>query len=169
MERQESASPGLAGLRSVLWLAVFGFLLNGNWEWLQTPFYDDGGASLNTVVWFRLHCTLVDVVILLGSAAAVCVAARGWRWLRHPAPIHMISLSLLGAAYTAASEQVNVGLQQSWAYSSLMPVVPGTDIGLIPVAQWLVLPAAAVWLAARAGSATGAREAPNSGHSRNLR
>jgi len=149
LERRESAPPGLAGLRSFLWLAVFGFLLNGNWEWLQTPFYDDGGASVNTVTWYRFHCTLLDVAILLGCAAVVSVAARGAAWLRRPVARHLITLSLLGTAYTALSEQLNVGLRESWAYSHLMPVVPGTTIGVVPVLQWLILPAAAVWLASR--------------------
>jgi len=131
-------------------LALFGLLLNGNWEWLQTPFYDDGGVGLNTVVRYRFHCTLVDLLILLGCVAAVSAAARGVAWLRRPTGREMVALSLLGTAYTAVSEQINVGLQASWRYSQLMPLVPGTEIGLVPLLQWLVLPSAAVWLASRA-------------------
>lgn len=148
-KRHRTGPPGLAQLRGILWLAFFGLLLNGNWEWLQTPFYDDGGASVNTIVWYRLHCTLADVVILLACAAVVSAAARGTGWLRRPDARQLVALSLLGTAYTALSEQVNVALRESWAYSSLMPVVPGTEVGLVPVLQWLMLPAAAVWLASR--------------------
>jgi hypothetical protein len=132
-----------------LWLAVFGLLLHGNWEWLQTPFYDDGGVSVNTVVWYRFHCTVVDVAILLGCAMVVSLVARGTGWLRRPGAGHLAVLSLLGMAYTALSEQINVGLVGGWAYSHLMPLIPGTAIGVVPVLQWLVVPPAAAWLVSR--------------------
>ena len=148
-ERGPRPFAGGAGLRPLLWLAVFGFLLHGNWEWLQTPFYDDGAVGVNTVVWYRFHCTLVDVLILLGCAVIVSVAVRGIGWLERPDARHLAALSLLGTAYTVLSEQINVGLVESWAYSHLMPVVPGTNIGVVPVLQWLILPAAAAWLASR--------------------
>ncbi len=141
--------PGREALAAWVWLAFFGFLLHGDWEWLQTPFYDDGGVSLNTVVWYRFHCTLVDVLILLGSAALVGFALRRPAWLLRPEPRHLVATALLGVAYTAASEQLNVAIRQSWAYSRLMPVVPGTYIGVVPLVQWLVIPPLAVWLAAR--------------------
>ena len=131
------------------WFLFFGFLLNGNWEWLQTPFYDDGPVGLNTVVWYRLHCTLVDVVILLGCAAVVSVAVRGTGWLARPGRRHMAALALMGTAYTAISEQINVGVNAAWGYSSLMPVIPGTSIGVVPLLQWLLLPPLALWLAGR--------------------
>jgi len=79
----------------------------------------------------------------------VSIAARGITWLRRPPARHLAALSLLGTAYTALSEQINVGLRQSWAYSHLMPVLPGTSIGVLPLLQWLMLPAVAAWLASR--------------------
>jgi len=131
------------------WVAVFGFLLFGNWEWLQTPFYDNDGLSLTTVVWYRLHCTAVDVLILIACVAATGLLVRNLGWLQHPQPRHLAILALLGTSYTGLSEQINVSIRGSWAYSSLMPVVPGTSVGVVPLAQWLVLPALAVWLASR--------------------
>lgn len=131
------------------WLLAFGFLLNGNWEWLQTPFYDDGGVSVNTVVWYRFHCTLVDVVILAGCVLAVALVTRSLAWMARPGRGHLAAVALLGTAYTAVSEQVNVGVNASWGYSELMPVIPGTSIGVVPLLQWLVLPPLALWLARR--------------------
>ncbi|MFQ5789950.1 MAG: hypothetical protein ACE5JI_05670 [Acidobacteriota bacterium] len=135
--------------RRFLWLATTAFLLHGNWEWLQSPFYDDRTTSIRTIVWYRFHCTLGDVLILLGCAVAVSLFCRGTEWLAAPRRRHLIFLSALGTAYTAGSEQVNVGLLQAWSYSALMPVIPGTFIGLVPLLQWVLLPPVAVSMATR--------------------
>lgn len=137
-----------SALRRLAWLGLTGFLLNGNWEWLQTPFYHDATKSVNDIVWFRLHCTAGDVVILLGCALAVTGLRRSTSWLARPRILDFALMTALGLAYTSFSELVNLG-RDTWAYSELMPLVPGTQVGLAPLAQWLVLPTAAVWFAAR--------------------
>lgn len=146
----------LSWLRSIPWkrfgwLAFSGFLLHGNWEWLQTPFYDDGDAAINTVVWYRFHCTAGDVLILVASAVLVSIIVRDAQWLRRPAARPAIYLSLLGIAYTAVSEQIHVGARTTWAYTELMPVLPGTSIGVVPLLQWAVVPPLALWMATRLG------------------
>lgn len=83
------------------WLGTTGFLLNGNWEW-QTPFFSDSTASLNEIVWFRLHCTMGDVLILLGCAAVVTTFRRSTGWLAKPRLGDLMLLTVLGA-YTSWS------------------------------------------------------------------
>jgi hypothetical protein len=36
-----------------------------------------------------------------------------------------------------------------WGYTDTMPTLPLTPIGLVPLAQWLVLPPIILWLAQR--------------------
>jgi len=134
--------------RRLAWLGLTGFLLNGNWEWLQTPFYQDATKSVNDIVWFRLHCTVGDVLILLACALAVTGLRRSTSWLARPRILDFALMTALGLVYTSFSELVNLG-RDTWAYSELMPLVPGTAIGVAPLAQWLILPTAALWLAAR--------------------
>jgi hypothetical protein len=57
----------------------------------------------------------------------------------------------LGVGYAGFSEWMNVYVRRSWAYSELMPAVPvaGYRIGLSPLLQWIVVPAAAFWAAHR--------------------
>ncbi|MCS5422900.1 MULTISPECIES: hypothetical protein [Psychrilyobacter] len=40
-------------------------------------------------------------------------------------------------------------MKKSWAYSDLMPMIPGTHIGLIPIIQWLTLPSVILYVCAR--------------------
>jgi hypothetical protein len=46
---------------------------------------------------------------------------------------------------------MNVYVRRTWAYSELMPVVPvgSYEIGLSPLVQWIMVPAAAFWAAQR--------------------
>ena len=140
--------PARGALSRFAWLGVTGLLLNGNWEWLQTPFFVDSTSTLNEIVWFRLHCTLGDVLILLGCAAVVTTFKRSTVWLAKPRLGDLMLLTALGVAYTSWSEVVNL-VRGSWSYSDLMPLLPGTEIGLVPLAQWLVLPGLCASLAAR--------------------
>jgi hypothetical protein len=38
---------------------------------MQSPFYEDISTDFNRTVWFRVHCSLIDVLIVLGSIAPV--------------------------------------------------------------------------------------------------
>lgn len=135
-------------VRRLGWIAVAGFLLHGNWEWLQSPFYRDTSTSLDRIVWFRLHCTFGDVVILLSGALAVSAIVRSTSWLDHPRFGTSLLLIGLAVAYTAASERRNLAAG-GWSYSEWMPVVPMIGVGLMPLLQWLVLSPLALHLAAR--------------------
>ena len=139
------------------WLALSGFLWNGNWEWLQGPFFRDQSSALNQIVWFRFHCTVGDVLILLVSALAVSGIRRSSRWLVTRDTLSVVLLTLFGVGYTAWSEHVNLA-REAWAYSELMPLLPGTSIGLVPLTQWLVLPWVSVWMTSRLAGVGGTSE-----------
>jgi hypothetical protein len=125
---------------------LFSFLVLGVWEWLQTPFFVDISTDINRIVWFRLHCTLVDILILTGCVAAVCVVRRRVDWLLGPRWPELLAVSVLGVLYTALSEYLNVHLRRSWGYSAWMPLLPWLRIGLVPLVQWLLLPPAVLLL-----------------------
>jgi hypothetical protein len=137
-----------------LQLLAPGVLLSLVWEGLQSPFYADTyTAPWRTVMVDRLHCAGGDGMILLVTFWTVA-----WRWGRswmcqaHWAPL--LAFLTLGVAYTVASEYVNVFVRQRWAYSPWMPRVAG--IGLVPLLQWVVVPALSVRLARGAPCCTGA-------------
>ncbi len=122
-------------------LALYGFLLSLLWEFGHSVLYLDHARSLSYVIWTRFHCSLGDVLILLGSFwwTALWFRTRFWfagDW-RFPAVVFVFS----GLAYTAWSEWYNTRIAHAWAYAPTMPTLFG--IGLSPLAQWLAVPA---WL-----------------------
>lgn len=117
------------------------------WEILQLPLYTL--ASEPRLAWIAYaiaHCTVGDTLIgtaALIAALVICRADELGHWPRNKLILWTV---LLSAAYTILSERHNLA-QGSWAYSSLMPIVPGLQVGLSPLLQWLLVPTVALWLA----------------------
>lgn len=141
------------------WLAG----LNFAWEVAHVRLYTLWTQAEPAYIAFSvLHCTLGD--ILIGGLALVLalVAGRegplaGWRWR----PIALLTVSF-SAGYTVFSEWMNITLLRSWTYSDAMPTldVAGFELGLTPLAQWLVLPPLALYLANVFASRPARRESP---------
>jgi hypothetical protein len=110
------------------------------------------------------HCTLGDVVIGLAALMVALMLVRAssiahWPW----ATVATIT-SLAGIAYTIFSEWMNITLLRSWTYAEGMPTleIAGFEIGLTPLAQWLVLPPIALYLGrARLSPADRSHEEPD--------
>ncbi len=132
------ARPGFAVVLRYLAFSVAANLL---WESAHLPLYtvwneSDFGFLAFTVV----HCTGGDVLIALSAFALAFILVGHAQWPRRRFTAVAILTVVFGLAYTLFSEWVNVVIRQTWAYSELMPVIPGIDAGLSPVAQWLVIP-----------------------------
>ena len=106
-------------------------------------------GTAEEIIYNGLHCTVGDLMIAAFSLLAAIVLAGWSRWPRSQWLEVSGTAILAGIGYTAFSEWHNVYVLQSWSYARAMPVVPGTGIGVSPLAQWLVVPTAALSLAWR--------------------
>ena len=130
-------------------IVFFSFLLNFAWEVLQTPFFHDISDKINTIVWYRFHCTVGDVMISLGSFWLVALISKTRTWLLNPTKARLLLFVAFGVSYTIFSEIKNVSLNKLWAYSDIMPVIPYIDVGVIPIIQWIILPPLLVFIVRR--------------------
>jgi hypothetical protein len=130
-------------------IAIFSFLLNFVWEVLQTPFFIDLSSDINTIVWFRLHCTFGDVIIALGSFWLVSLIFKNRLWILQPSRANIFLFILFGVSYTIFSEIKNVSIKDLWGYSDLMPVIPYIGVGIVPLVQWIVIPPFVIFLVKR--------------------
>ena len=110
------------------------------WELVQLPLYTIWNAAGHREIAFAVvHCTAGDVLIALCALGLALVITRSsefaeWNLLA----VGGLTMAL-GLGYTIVSERVNTA-RGYWAYADAMPVVPGIDVGLSPVAQWLAVP-----------------------------
>jgi hypothetical protein len=133
----------LSSLRVYLGVVLVGSLV---WEVLHLPLYSIWTAgTLKEQAFAAGHCTLGDLVIAACALmlALLLLGDRSWPRERFW-PVTVLTVAF-GLAYTVFSERLNVVVRASWTYSDLMPVVSiaGSKIGLSPLLQWIVVPAAA--------------------------
>ena len=135
----------LIALRYVPWLAGLNLVWEAAHVRLYTLWYE---ATPAYIAFSVLHCTLGDALIGTAALFTTLIAARAgplahWHWRR----IGVLT-ALIGLAYTIFSEWMNITWLRSWTYAESMPKleVAGFDLGLTPVAQWLVVPPLALYL-----------------------
>jgi hypothetical protein len=158
--RQQAGSPAAVrgvGATSAAWLPALrwylGVIALGSlaWEFAHLPLYTIWKTGRGGEITFAaVHCTGGDILIGTASLVLALVLGGGGWPNAPPAYLRVAALTVgFGLAYTIFSEWLNIVVRKSWAYSELMPVVPGTTVGLSPLLQWVLLPAAAFWLARR--------------------
>lgn len=128
-------------LRYLLRLALCSLV----WEIAQLPFYTMWATPRwESIAIAVAHCTVGDVMIgttALVVALALCRVGKPDNW--HRTKVGMLSV-VLTVTYTVLSEHINLA-RGSWSYSAWMPVLPWIEVGLAPVAQWLIVPSIAWW------------------------
>ena len=130
-------------------LVIWGLLGNLVWELAQSPLYADHARGVAYFLWTRIHCTVGDVLILLGAFWATALLHRARDWPRTRGAGAAATFIALGLAYTAWSEWLNTTVRGAWAYAPAMPRIAG--IGLAPLLQWLVVPVLLLLLLRRRG------------------
>ncbi|MGQ7794054.1 hypothetical protein ACUN0C_16730 [Faunimonas sp. B44] len=139
-----AASPlWLRSLRRYLALLAIG---NLGWEAAQLPLYTLWRDGTTAEIAFAVaHCTAGDVLIGLTALLGGLLAAGGDRWPGERFGAVALTTIGIGLGYTVYSEWLNTEVGGAWAYSNLMPILPGIGTGLSPLAQWLVIPGIALW------------------------
>lgn len=135
----------LTGLRRYI---VFIAIANLLWEVAQLPLYTIWQTgSTREIAFAAVHCTGGDVLIAGATLLAGLLLFGNSRWPEERYLIVAAFTLVAGLGYTAFSEWLNTSVRGSWTYTDLMPTLPALGIGLSPIAQWIVIPVAAFWLA----------------------
>ncbi len=119
------------------------------WEVVQLPLYTLWAEPRSGPIAFAVaHCTAGDAMIGVAALVLALVLSRAGApagWHRTRIGVLMVFIAV---AYTLLSERINL-VQGNWAYSPWMPVLPGLEVGLAPLMQWIVVPLMAWWWATR--------------------
>lgn len=131
-----------------IWIGFFGFLLHYVWEFLQVPFFE-GMPEVSHWEGIRTcsQATLGDAWILLLAYWTAAVIERSRYWLEKPSTRAWLIFIGTGLVITVLLEWLATEVWDRWTYAPEMPVVPFIGTGLLPLAQWLLIPPLALWLA----------------------
>ena len=131
-------------LREIRFFVVGLLLLNSLWEVIQLPLYTIWGTATPKELLFAiLHCTVADVLIGTGCLIGTLVAEATEAWPNDRFGTVAVLTIVAGESYTLYSEWHNTVVLHSWTYASTMPTI--ANIGLAPLAQWLVIPSLLFW------------------------
>ncbi len=119
---------------------IVAVLLNYLWELAQAPLYvglEDYNAG---VLWHCFVASLGDGIMVLLIVAAGWFTLRQSDWFLRPGVRGYLVIITAGLVLAVLVEWVAVHVLNRWEYTENMPKLPGLDIGLVPIAQMLVLP-----------------------------
>ena len=122
------------------------------WEFAHMPLYtlwDTGTYS--EIVFAALHCSGGDALIGLSTIVLALFICGNAFWPTIGNRRVIVVTVLFGLCYTVFSEWLNIEVRSAWAYNDRMPVIPGIDMGLSPMLQWIIIPLAAFWWSAPQG------------------
>jgi len=132
------------GAAVVLALMVWGvsFFLHFSWEMVQVPFFIGMAEARHwDVVWLCTRATLGDANIAFGAYTVAAYLSKDWFWVAKSwSRSTLLGYLCAGLMVTIIFEYWATGDGQRWNYSDLMPELALTDIGVLPLAQWVVLP-----------------------------
>ena len=121
--------------------------VNYPWELAQAPLYEWPGEPRNAL-WHCFVAALGDGVLVLLIFAAGLIALRRPDWFEKPGLEGYLVMLTAGASVAIAVEWTALHALLRWSYSDPMPRMPVLNVGLVPVAQMLILPPAIFRLAA---------------------
>ncbi len=135
--------------RFLVYLLVISFLLNFVWEISQMTFYKFEGLGdiSNYLKFIEVHwiVSFKDALIVIGLYLLTGILMRNMYWGRKISNKKLAILLVLGGLWAILVEYHAIN-NNRWAYSSLMPILPLLNVGLLPVLQMMILPLLSILL-----------------------
>ena len=120
-------------------LIIVSAVVHGIWEYGQCGvFYTFNGITSFENYDLLFGRVILDITATITIFLIISIINLDWKWIvtwDAKDTFLIIFLSLLGSFYVEASS-LHIG---RWGYSSSMPLLTGTEIGLTPLLQWMVL------------------------------
>ena len=129
-------------------LFVVAVMLNYPWERVQSQLYvGPNGAAIPW--WLCVAASQVDGLFMLLLLWVGWVLWGDRAWILHPGMRGYLLMLIAGVMFSVGVEWATVYVMRWWTYSDRMPLIPGLRIGMVPLAQMLVLPPAIFFLVER--------------------
>ena len=119
---------------------IVAVLLNYLWELAQAPLYVGLEDYDTRVFWHCFVASLGDGIMVLLIVAAGWITLRRPDWFVRPGISGYLVMIVAGLLLAVLVEWVAVHKLARWAYADRMPIVAPFAVGLVPIAQMLILP-----------------------------
>ena len=130
--------------RFTIKVLIIGIALNAAWELIQLPLYQNASYTLNHIAICSL-ASLADVIMMMLLYFGFALIYNEPYWHRQFSFQRLWILIVVGGIGGILGELRNIN-KGNWAYENSMPIIPGIDVGLYPVIQFMFLPALCYYL-----------------------
>ena len=121
------------------------FVLEFLWEMAQMPLFKNMPFTGRTTLFCAL-ATIADCIMVLLLYLGFDLIYKDPMWFRKPDLLPVLFLIMVGGLGAVLAEKQHL-LAGDWAYNPDMPLVPIVDVGLVPLMQFMVLPATIYYVA----------------------
>jgi hypothetical protein len=137
--------------RTLVFVYIVAVLLNYAWELAQVPLYVGLERYNATVFWHCFVASLGDGIMVMIIFAAGWITLQRWDWFQWAGVAGYLLMLVAGLILAVLVEWLGVHILGRWQYTDNMPTLPWLHIGLVPIAQMVILPpvifrTAALWL-----------------------
>jgi len=135
-------------------LFIVAVLLNYLWELAQAPLYAGMENYSAAVFWHCFVASLGDGIMVLLIVAAGWTIFQRSDWFERPGVAGYLVMLTAGLVLAILVEWVAVHILGRWQYTDRMPTLLREGIGLVPIAQMIMLPPLVFRAVAHFGSRT---------------
>ncbi len=130
--------PQNQGRKLILTLGIVSFAMQYAWENLQCePFFNHSPTSYMATGMFG--AAIIDVGITFIVYIIVALSSKSWTWFLHNWNAKQWAVILgFGLAFSMTIEFL-AKIFKTWSYTGFAPLIPGLEISIIPVLQFLIL------------------------------
>ena len=125
----------------------FGFIINLFWEIVQMPLFTSYQEAtflgINTAC---IQASAGDAVMIVVSFWILAILFKSREWIYQLNTFRIGLFLIPGLVFTIIAEHLAIGPLGRWEYGNLMPVLPFFGTGVVPIIQWMVIPALVLWV-----------------------
>lgn len=130
--------------RLILIMLVLAFLLNFAWEVAQIPLYKGASFKKDHIAFCAL-ASVADAIMVLLLYFGFAIICKNPLWAQRLTPLLILLLMMAGGLGAIAAE-IKYLSSGTWTYNTSMLLIPIAKVGLIPVLQFMLLPASIYYL-----------------------
>jgi hypothetical protein len=120
-------------------ILILALLLNFVWEMLQMPLYTGMKQNMQSIIFCAL-ASVADAIMVLLLYYSFALIYKESFWVRRLISKRIALLMIASGLGAVLAEMIHLS-QGNWAYAESMPLLPVVNVGLIPVLQFIFLPA----------------------------
>jgi hypothetical protein len=133
--------------RLTLTIVGISLLFNFAWEMLQMPLFKGMDLNFQDIL-FCAAASIADTLMVVLLYFGFAIVYKEPFWAKQMSWQRILLLIVVGFAGAVLAELRHT-LAGNWAYAKSMPLIPFVNVGLIPVLQFMILPACIYYLSYR--------------------